>query len=794
MTAGTTTVEPPTVPPADAPRRRTGWPHDVVLGVRLAVGGGRTSWARLVLGTIGIGLATTVLLIAASVGHFTTSESIRSHAAFVNEKAVPGVAPLDLYYGSTQYRDVAVMGAYVRATGPNSPVPPGVARVPGPGEVVLSPALADLLNSPDGALLRPRFPQRVIGLIDQAGLTGPQSLSFYAGPTDEQVLSASQGASRAQRVYSFGQPAPAFTSNAALLVMAIVGAVALLVPILIMVSVSSRIAGLQRDRRLAALRLVGAGSRQVRRIAAAESLVSAATGLVLGAAAFLVFRQIVPSMELDGISAFTSDITPPLPLIVLIVLVVPLLAVVTALVAMRRTVIEPLGVVRGGRTVRRRLWWRAGLMIVGVGLLLVSGRLTSGHLVWVADVAAGSAALLIGVPVVLPWLLERAVARIRGGAPSWQLAVRRLQLDSGTPARVVGGVAVVLAGAIALQSVLIATAGRVDLPTGGPAADTSNYIVESDSVFGPKIDATLRQNPLVRDIESTTLPTATTDVAHAEDNLVGFQVASCAAIRHMGFTTACADGDVFTLPDMGETVAAGTRLTFVTDPMGGSGAATPYGSWTVPANVRTLREPAQFYGPAAEFVVTPGAIAGVRLPPVYETYSTVSIDPTVPDGIEYLRNAGAADPLNTYVDSTNGSVELNVDQRTFVTIRNVLLVGSLFTLLLAGVSLLVLALEQVRERRRPLAMLSASGVSRAVLARSLLWQTAVPVVLGVVAAVGTGIGLAALLLRSTSTDMRVDWVVVGVFSAAAVALALLVTAATLPALRNATRLSALRTE
>jgi ABC-type antimicrobial peptide transport system permease subunit len=162
--------------------------------------------------------------------------------------------------------------------------------------------------------------------------------------------------------------------------------------------------------------------------------------------------------------------------------------------------------------------------------------------------------------------------------------------------------------------------------------------------------------------------------------------------------------------------------------------------------------------------------------------------------VEYVRNAVAAYPLQVFVESFDDPASLSVDQRTFLAIRNGLLIGSLFTLLLAGVSLLVLALEQVRERRRPLAILSAAGVPRAVLARSLLWQVAVPVGVGVVAATATGIGLAGLVLRMTSTRMVLDWSDIGVFSAAAVLLVLLVTAATLPALRNATRLSALRTE
>jgi predicted lysophospholipase L1 biosynthesis ABC-type transport system permease subunit len=193
-------------------------------------------------------------------------------------------------------------------------------------------------------------------------------------------------------------------------------------------------------------------------------------------------------------------------------------------------------------------------------------------------------------------------------------------------------------------------------------------------------------------------------------------------------------------------------------------------------------------------MVTPAAARGLPLPPVSQWFSLVDVDPHKADAIEYVRNAVAAHPLRANVSTISYEPALNDDQKTFEQIRNGLLIGSLFTLALAGISLLVLALEQVRERRRPLAMLSASGVPRGVLARSLLWQIAVPVVLGVVAAIATGIGLAALVLRLTSTVFQLDWADVGLFSGAAAVLVLLVTAATLPALRNATRLSALRTE
>ncbi|MGH1551863.1 hypothetical protein ACRAWF_06060 [Streptomyces sp. L7] len=51
------------------------------------------------------------------------------------------------------------------------------------------------------------------------------------------------------------------------------------------------------------------------------------------------------------------------------------------------------------------------------------------------------------------------MARLNSGSVSWQLAVRRLQLSSGTAARMVNGIAVAVAGAIALQMLFAGVEG-----------------------------------------------------------------------------------------------------------------------------------------------------------------------------------------------------------------------------------------------------------------------------------------------------------------------------------------------
>ncbi len=107
------------------------------------------------------------------------------------------------------------------------------------------------------------------------------------------------------------------------MLLALLGAVVLLLPGFTFVATTARIAGAQRDRRLSALRLVGSDSRQVHRIAAAESLVSAVAGLVVGTAAFLVVRELIEGVELFGTSFYASDLTPDLLGASLVVLAVP---------------------------------------------------------------------------------------------------------------------------------------------------------------------------------------------------------------------------------------------------------------------------------------------------------------------------------------------------------------------------------------------------------------------------------------------------------------------------------------
>ncbi|XVV03496.1 FtsX-like permease family protein [Actinosynnema sp. CA-248983] len=767
------------------------WFSDLLLGVRLAMGGGRTSWVRLALTGAGIGIGVAVLLTSTSVPSVLQSREERQAAS----QAVLGDAEgRDVLYEQrwmTDFRGQGIDGRFVTASGPNAPLPPGLSKVPGDGEVVVSPALAKLLDSPAGELLRERFPQQRVGLIAEAGLNAPHDLVFVAGDA-----TVPQDPDRAVVAYGGERQDRELDPILSLLIM--IGVVALLFPVLVFVGISTRLAGAERDRRLAALRLVGAGAQRVRRIAAGEALLGAFTGLAVGTALFLVGRQFVEDVRLMGVSVFVSDVAPAPWLVVLIGVLVPVLAVATSMIAMRRTVVEPLGVVRRAKPVRRVMWWRTVPLVVGaVALGTQSGALAdSGENASTTVVIGGILLLLLSIPLLLPWVVERAVGRLRGGAPSWQLAIRRLQLESGTAARVVGGVAVVLAGGIALQSVL-ASAETVVVDRPVEQADRTRLMVNLDNTSPEISDSATGLVERAAGVQRVH-PMWTLNYKRGENDHGSALVAGCEALTTQATLPGCKDGDAFYMhraddgyrePRDVERERPGTRVTLTEWGRDGERLGP---QWTIPPHTR-VGPPAQFEDHAHEgLLLTPGAVRDLGFP-LSRLTVLVQVDPDQPDIAEHVRNAVAPLTWRSY-SYYFGASDPGQRVEQFRSIRQGLLAGSLVTLLLAGASLLVLALEQVRERRRPLAVLAASGVPKGALGRSLLWQNAVPLVLALVISIAVGSGLAVLLLRIVSQPIVLDWTGIAILSAAATTLVAVVTALTLPSLRRATGALGLRSE
>jgi ABC-type antimicrobial peptide transport system permease subunit len=167
----------------------------------------------------------------------------------------------------------------------------------------------------------------------------------------------------------------------------------------------------------------------------------------------------------------------------------------------------------------------------------------------------------------------------------------------------------------------------------------------------------------------------------------------------------------------------------------------------------------------------------------------VQIDPKVPDAEEYVRNTAAhIDPMLDVM-----SIKAVDRDKQYASIARGLQIGAAATMALIAASMLVSTLEQLRERKRLLAALTAFGTRRRSMAWSVLWQTAIPVALGLGLAIGGGLGLGYVMTRMIDKQVT-DWWVFAPLAAGGAALVAVVTLLSLPPLWRMMRPDGLRTE
>lgn len=779
-----------------APSRGSMTLRDLGLGIRFAAAGGREGWIRTLLTAVGVGLGVALLLLASSVPHLLDERNAREQArseARISDSPDANAKKSDSSVlrvnTTTEYHDRTVEGYLMRPDGSKPVLPPGIDRFPAPDTMVVSPALRELLDDPGNELLRERLPYEITGTIGDAGLRSPGELLYYAG---SDTLTPANGG---HRIAAYGDERQGDALPPLLIVLVIMVCVVLLAPVAIFIATAVRFGGDRRDRRLAALRLVGADIRTTRRIAAGEALFGALLGLLFGLAFFLVGRQFVGAVEIWDVSAFPADLAPDLRLASLISLAVPLTAVVVTLAAMRSVVIEPLGVVRRGRDRGRRLWWRLPVPLAGLVVLALWGRVEEYAPVNPFPITTGAVLVLFGLALLLPWLVEACVHRLRGGPVPWQLATRRLQLSSGAASRAVSGVTVAVAGAIALQMLFASMNADFNRMTGADPT-RAQFAGYSENVTGEGATAAIEQFRATKGVEvviGSVEAFASKPGDYAEDDIqptTSLTVGTCETLRELARIGACEDGDTFVAhpkddKDMTAWVDETARK--------GEEVEIGYGKkpmrWTLPADSRTVTGRTDPMGdPHWGIMATIGAVDAGKLPDATITVQ-IRVDRSVPDVAEYVRNTAAkVDPGMRFV--TIDSVERD---RQYASIQTGLQVGASAVLLLIALSMLVSQLEQLRERRRLLSVLVAFGTRRSTLGWSVLWQTAVPVVLGLAVAVAGGLGLGAMLVHLIEKEVS-DWWLFLPMAGVGGALILLVTLLSLPPLWRMMRPDGLRTE
>lgn len=417
------------------------------IALRVARGGGVAGAIRLSLMSVGIAVGVAAALFVVMVPLVLNEQARLDTARAVDRSYEGDEHALLARQALGSWGGHRLTRVFVAEVTPDTPLPPGIERLPAGGEVVLSPAAARL-RAEERAFAQ-LVPGNVAGEIGPAGLLGPDELYAYIGVRDPGLvptLSPVRGWGGAGRADA--ETADRFASVPAQL------AVLVLAPALIYLVICARLSSATRRTRYAALRLIGMRRRAVLRIAAYESAFAGIVGAVLGIGLYTAANGMIGPSGLLGFTWYpaASAIGPAGAAVV--VLAVGFAGAMLGRAGTRRVLSRPLEA-RTDLAERPARWWLAIPLVLGLGLLVTpllrpwSAAVTSSEvgLILAGCVLTGTGVLLALRPLLVGG--ARLLAMDRLPAPV-RLAARRIEHE---PA----GVIRVLAGLVAL--VLVAGIG-----------------------------------------------------------------------------------------------------------------------------------------------------------------------------------------------------------------------------------------------------------------------------------------------------------------------------------------------
>lgn len=701
----------------------------------------RRTQVSTVLTALGVAVATGLVLLLASLPFATKSRAERTLWQAPSGMSVESGGAVSWAGSADQVNGLVITRVDVAPLrdAADVPLPPGIDRLPGPGEMLQSPELAHLAGSLPPEQLSDRFGARPAGLLGDDALMFPEQLVVLVGHTPDTMPA------NAMELPALG--AGTASVDPLLTLLSGVGVVVLLVPSLVLVASASRLTAARRERRLAALRLAGATPAQVTKMVGAETGIAAVAGAVLGVALSPVLNSVATWVPWAGGTWYPGDFVLPWPMTVLIALVVPVLVVGAAVAGLRRVVNTPL--MAAGRHTPKPLS-KVRLLIVPAAALLFFWTLSmasesSGALV---PMLAALGFLMWSPTVVGPW-----VTSALGGVftkvwrkPSALLAGRRLRDDPKAAYRASAGVVLaVFAGSMALTL----------MPS--LESEAGYYSPYRESVLYLSTDAEHAEDV----------------VAAADEKLADYGLAARAATVGMvnarqgsdfwtGYVVSCADANVL-LPVRVE-CRPGAAV------YAPSGASVEIMDYTVS-------------DPNGEGRPTP-----LSAPPVTrDGLNMVLIDPSlmpeghVPDMVDVAVPADdrSREAARTALLAASGGAQviskemkLGEQNTELADLRRLTVIGLVTASVLGGLSAAIATAGSVMDRRRTFGALMAAGTPVRTLAKALRAEAALPALVATVGAgaLGTLVGVGLFGLVSESVPVFSPWLAAPIVLGALVAL------------------------
>jgi hypothetical protein len=693
----------------------------LLLGLRLAVAGGREALLRLAFTAAGVGIGLTMLLLALAAPSAVDGRGERTswhdaaYAAVTDGWEMPvESADRALFLAVSDYYDgTPMLRAYVAALGADPPVPPGLDRLPGPGEVAVSPAMRELLESTPDDQLDDRFPGRVTMTIGEAGLEHDNELVVVVGRTPEQLREVRS----MQQVTGFSLEST-LAFNSILTPFVMFGAVLVLAPVALLVVMVTRVAAAQREQRLAAIRLAGATRLQAAVVAAAETGLAAVVGAALAWVGYEIGRRVLAAtVVFQGGHFWLDDLTVPPGMLALVLAGAPVFVMLVTISTLRRVQTRPLAMSRRGLRAAPSAWG-AVLIVAGIGGTLALAPLRDR----LGAVSTQASLLVISLTVVGLMLLGprlcvvagEGIARLSRGVPGL-IAARRIAADPRATFRTISGVVLAVTAVTYLGSTTVPAT-----PFGPPDEGRIQRLRPGVVVVNTGGVPAERVAPLLSD-QTVTL------------RQLGVRwVVPCEGLARMQYNVSCPHEDPGSVePGVGSEDLMVSLVFIPTD-----------GSLAVENRVRTQ---------AANLV--PNAIINTDRDPVDHNLETL-----------------------------------------FTDVNRLITVAGLFVLLMGAFGLTAGMVGGLLERRRPFALLRASGMRLGELRQIVFLETAATMVL--TSAIGVGLGLVLAYVESTRDGGTWAWPDPAVFGyvGGGVLAALVFSTLALPLLNATTRHDAVRYE
>ncbi len=781
------------------------------LGLRLAVSGGREAVARLVVLAVAVGLGVGLLLTALATINAVNAQNDRHAWLWTGNTQEPaGHAPTgtDPLWWSTSGDDFGgqlVVRVNVAATGPTSPVPPGIPRDPAPGQYYASPALASLLRSTPADELADRYPGQLAGTIGDAALPSPNSLVIIIGHTAAQLARTPDAT--AVTTIATALPIPFGPRNAkgldnpppdegvgasgVDLIFSVV-ALALLTPVLIFIATATRLSAARREQRFAAMRLVGARPRQISVIAAVESTVAATAGVAAGFGLFFVLRIPLAAVPFTGETFFPADLSLSLPDILVVAIGVPVAAALVARVALRRVHISPLGVTRRVTPKPPRAWRIVPLLagLAELGFFVVHGRPASvpGQ---VQAYLTGFLLVMIGLITAGPWLTmtgARIMAR-RASRPGPLIAARRLADDPRGAFRAVSGLIL----ALFVTTVAVAGLATQDAKDMRPIgwASAANVLVDDQAGQSLPAKGDGRQPVTAPEPARTVAPLlARLNRIHGVESVIAVRADGRATIPR-----ARLGGNTPGLPSAFEqtgSVPVGLVSCAQLARAPGLGRC-PAGAAAVSfAEFLDAAPPGKslerITWPAAH--VPAGQLGSLGVDSI--DVATNGSQSAVEQARTALENANAYPGLSAPLTLGQQTADVTTINKAYEQLANVVILASLP---IAGCTLAAAVAAGLADRKRPFSLLRLTGARLGMLRRVVTLESAVPLLAVAVVSIGVGFAAAAMYANVVLQHPLVaPGAAYYLITAAGIAASLGIIAATFPLLRRITGPEVARSE